>query len=128
VLEEEDSQTAEHLYDIYRDEGVIAPALMPAEVTNAVWRRVARGFLTPLQGEEALERFLGFEVSLSTDPRVHQIAFNLAWRFQRPAVYDMYYVAVAQLAGCELCTADKNLLNALGGSLAFVRPLCSFQA
>jgi predicted nucleic acid-binding protein len=128
VLEEQQSAIAERLYYSYRDEGIIAPSLMPIEVTNAVWRRVNRGLLTPQRGQEALDRFLRLEVDVSTASRMHQIAFGLAERFQRPTVYDMHYVALAQLADCDLWTADLNLLNALGGRVAFVRSLGAFRS
>ena len=37
------------------------------------------------------------------------------------AVYDAHYVALAQMLGCSLWTADRNLVNAVQEKLPFVR-------
>ena len=129
VLTEADRDLALYLYTQSHDAGeaVIAPPFLPVEVTNAIWRRVARGFINRAEAEERLRLFLEFEVELAGPPGLYQAALGLADRFSRPAVYDVHYVALAQIAGCDLWTADQRLLNALGGQLAFVRPLADFQ-
>ncbi|MDQ6693713.1 MAG: type II toxin-antitoxin system VapC family toxin, partial [Chloroflexota bacterium] len=45
----------------------------------------------------------------------------LAKQFDRPRAYDTAYLAVAQMYGCELWTADEKLYNAVGGQLPWVR-------
>jgi predicted nucleic acid-binding protein len=127
VFIEEDSNLARAAFRAHEDSGIIAPAFMPAEVTNSIRRRVARGLMTNEEGERALDLFLSFEVTLSIDASVHVEALRLAHRFGRPAAYDMHHVALAQIAGCDLWTADERLLNALGGRLSFVRSLGAFS-
>jgi predicted nucleic acid-binding protein len=127
VFIEEDSDLATAAFRAHEDSGIIAPAFMAAELTNSIRRRVARGLMTHEEGEEALDRFLSFEVTLATDPSVHLEALRLAHRFDRPAAYDMHYVALAQIAGCDLWTADERLLNALGGRLDFVKSLSAYE-
>jgi predicted nucleic acid-binding protein len=126
VFIEEDSDLAKAIFLAHEDSGVIAPAFMAAELTNSIRRRVARGLMTQDEGERALNLFLAFEVTLSIDASVHVEALRLAHRFDRPAAYDMHYVALAEIASCDLWTADLRLLNALGGRLAFVKSLSSY--
>jgi predicted nucleic acid-binding protein len=127
VFIEEDSDLAKAAFRAHEDSGVIAPAFMAAELTNSISRRVARGLMTHDEGETALEIFLAFEVTLAADPSLHLEALRLAHRFDRPAAYDMHYVALAQIAGCDLWTADERLLNALRTRLDFVKPLSGYH-
>jgi predicted nucleic acid-binding protein len=127
VFIEEDSDLARAAFRGHEDSGIIAPAFMPAEVTNSIRRRVARGLMTNEEGERALDLFLSFEVTLSIDAAVHVEALRLAHRYGRPAAYHMHYVALAQIAGCDLWTADERLLNAVGGRLGFVKPLSVYK-
>ena len=127
VLAEDDSDTALALYRGQAAGEVIAAPFLPVEVTNAIWRRVARGSLTRSEADEALADFLEFDLELATPSGIYRAAIGLADRFARPAVYDMLHVALAQIAGCELWTADLHLLNALGGQLRFVKPLAMFS-
>jgi predicted nucleic acid-binding protein len=41
--------------------------------------------------------------------------WDLAKEFNLPVCYDMQYLAVAELADCELWTLDKRLVNAVHG-------------
>lgn len=123
VLEEDDSDKAVYLYRENQEAGVIAPPFLPVEVTNAIWRRVVRGLFDRSEAQETLTAFLDFGVQLAAPSGIYELALSLADQFSRPAVYDMHYVALAQIAGCELWTADKNLLNAMGGRLPFVKAL-----
>jgi predicted nucleic acid-binding protein len=127
VLSEESSELAEALYAANRAQGVIAPALMPAEVTNAIRRQVARDMMEHSAAEAALTGFQRFRVQLAEDNHIHMEALRLSHRFNRPAAYDMHYVALAEIADCDLWTADQRLLNALGGRLPFVRSLSSYD-
>jgi len=48
-------------------------------------------------------------------------ALSIATRFKRPKAYDAQYLAVADLLGCELWTADRRLASAVAGELPWVR-------
>lgn len=125
VLPEDGSDLALRFYQQRISSGVIfvAPAFMPVEVVNAIRRRVARGFIGQEDAEAMLSEFMSFSVSLSDMVELHGEALKLAARFERTAIYDMYYVALAQITECELWTADRNLVNVLRGRLPFVRSL-----
>jgi len=125
VLPEEGSELALDLYARSRDDDttLIAPPHLPIEVTNAIRRRVARKLITSPEGEALLDAFLDFALSLAAPLGLYERALQLAERFDRPTAYDTHYVALAEIAGCELLTADRTLINALGGQLSFVKPL-----
>jgi predicted nucleic acid-binding protein len=127
VLDEDESDKAVVLYRENQASGVIAPPFLLVEVTNAIWRRVVLGRLDRPDAREALNSLLTFAVQLAEPPGLYQAAFGLADRFARPTVYDMHYVALAQIAGCELWTADQRLLNAVGSRLPFVKSLATYS-
>ena len=129
VIPESDSSLALSLFREQRNSGerIIAPHFMASEVTNAIWRKVARGLLTYEDAEARLGAFLAFQVDASSPPGLHRQALWLANQFQTRAAYDMHYVALAQIVGCELWTADERLYNAVGVNLPFVRLLTQFQ-
>ena len=129
VLTEPDSALALDLYAAAQQRGnvVVAPAFMPIEVTNAIWRRVVDGLISLAEAEERLATFVTYKFALATPAGLHQAALDLTHGFSRPNVYDMHYVALAQIAGCDLWTADRRLLNAIGGRLPFVRNLADLR-
>jgi predicted nucleic acid-binding protein len=101
-----------------RGERLIAPQLLPIEVNNIVRRRMRGDGLTLTQARELLAAFLAVPVTLTpTTPgdrkRLHDHALTLADRFELPAVYDAYYLAVANLRQCPLWTDDRQLLRAV---------------
>ena len=127
VLVEDDSEKAVYLYREYRNERVIAPAFFPVEVTNAIWRGAVRGQFSPREASEKLAAFLDYSVELTSPSSLYELALRLADEFDRPTVYDMHYVALAQIAGCDLWTADQRLLHAVGGRLPFVKDLAVYS-
>jgi predicted nucleic acid-binding protein len=129
VLPEDDSDVASDFYTSIAaaNDTIIVPPHMPVEVVNAIRKKVRRGEVSPADGEDALSAFLALPVSIAVPEGMYESALLLAQRFDRPTVYDTHYVALAQIAGCELWTADKKLLNALNNRLAFVKPLASFR-
>jgi predicted nucleic acid-binding protein len=128
VIPEDDSDRARDLYvrAMADRDAVIAPPHMPIEVLNAIRKQVGRRELTPMEGEEAVTTFLDFNVSLAAPRQLYPDAMELALRFDRPTVYDTHYVALAQIAECEMWTADRRLLNALGGRLPFVKDIAEY--
>ena len=129
VVPEHDSATADALFAriTTENDAMIAPPHMPVEVVNALRKKVLHKEITPAESERALASFLSFPVSIAAPEGLYESAFLLAQRFDRPTVYDTHYVALAEIAGCEMWTADQRLLNALGGRLPFVKSLSSFS-
>ena len=123
VLSEEYEEQALALYTQHQDAQTIitVPPHFPVEVTNAIRRRIARRLITHAEGLETLRAFSRFTVRLSMPDGLYEDSLDLAETFNRPTVYDMHYVALAKLLGCELWTADESLLRVLGNSAPYVR-------
>jgi predicted nucleic acid-binding protein len=104
-----------------RSEPVVAPALLPSEVTNILGQRMRRTQM-PLQvARQLLADFLALLITLATPAGLHDRALELADQHDLSAAYDAHYLALAQLLGCDLWTADQRLVNAVGIALPFVK-------
>lgn len=90
---------------------VQVPAIQLAEVASALRAMVQRGLISTVRGETALRQARAVRrIEHPFEPfaaRVWQLRNNLA-------VYDAWYVALAEALGAELITADQRLLNASG--------------
>lgn len=129
VLPEEHSEQALVLYEDAIESGqtVIGPPHLPVEVTNAIWRQVARGLMSNVEGREALSIFNRFQVALQIPGDLLERGFDIARQHKRPTVYDTLYVALAEIKGCTLWTADMKLLNALGKKASWVRWIGDYE-
>jgi len=87
------------------------PELADVEVLSAVRRQVLAGALTPGRGAQALEDY----AALHLERYPHLPLLPRAWQL-RDAVsaYDAQYVALAELLGVALVTADARLSRAPG--------------
>jgi predicted nucleic acid-binding protein len=107
-------------------EQIVAPALLPFEVANVLRKRVTRAQLTQADAEQLMDQFQTLPVALRLPQWLHREALGIADRYSLPAVYDAYYVALAQRLGCDLWTDDQRLLRGLGNRLPFVRWIGDF--
>jgi predicted nucleic acid-binding protein len=126
VLDEEHREHAQALYEqaIRDGQPVLAPALLRAEVVNAIYRRRLRrtdDALTSDEAQAAVDSFLAIPITLSEPEGLFSAAYSLALTYELPTVYDAVYVSLAQMLDVELWTADRRLLNALAGRLPWVR-------
>ncbi len=111
LVEEEHSDEARALSSDWESSGVktFAPAiLMPAEVANALHRRVVRGELDLQTAARLLDDLLAFGIELVAPPEIHGAALSAASRIGQGAVYDSHYLALAERLDCELWTADRR--------------------
>lgn len=60
-----------------------------------------------------LAGFLSMGIEIRESPQLHLRALELAQELQRPAVYDTHYLALADILGCNLWTADEPFFNAV---------------
>jgi len=128
IFPEEYDQQARALYRNTSSgaERIVAPPVLPIEVTNIVRQRMRRAKppaqhpLSIAEAREALERYLSFPIELSLPLGLHQRAFELSVAHELAAVYDAYYLALAQMLGCLFWTADRRLVNDVQGKLPFV--------
>jgi len=100
---------------------LFAPALLAFEVTSTLRRFVHLGELTPVEGEEAFQRFLELDIRLSSRRGIFPLAWRLAQELNRPRAYDTAYLALAEILGCDFWTADERLYNAVSRKLGFVK-------
>jgi len=89
-----------------------APALLPYELSNAVWQVERRGRISRLQADDLIQAFAGLEIEIV--PQEWGEMLPLARRFNRSA-YDAAYLALAQKTGEPLITGDDRLYNAIRG-------------
>lgn len=107
-------------------EPIIAPPLLPSEVANGMRQRMRRGELA-LDGARAiLTQFLSPPITLQAPATLYDLSLILADAYDLPAIYDAQYVAMADLLGAPLWTADQRLLRALDGRLTFVRAIADW--
>ena len=66
-------------------------------------------------------------VQIIYDPRVKERARQIARQLNQRCVYDSTYAALAELRGCEFCTADKAFYDAVKAVLTFVKYLPDYQ-
>ena len=89
-----------------------APYLMPVEVANALYRRVAQGELAAEAAAHRIESLLSSGIELHETPYLHSRALELASQLCQGAVYDAHYVALAETLDCDLWTADEKFFRA----------------
>ena len=96
---------------IGREPWVWAPALVDAEVGNALRRKVRAEVLTARKARAALDDLL--EMRLKRVP--HHYLVERAWQLRdNVSFYDGLYVALAEGMGAPLVTFDKKLAGASG--------------
>jgi predicted nucleic acid-binding protein len=94
-----------------RERWVWAPALIDAEVGNALRRQVRMKEISVRQAGAALEDFL--DMRLQRVP--HRSLIERAWQLRdNVSFYDALYVALAEALGKPLLTLDARLARAPG--------------
>jgi predicted nucleic acid-binding protein len=124
VLNEERSDQARALYQaaLRAGESIVAPTLLPLEVTNILRQRMrAKDGLSLTEAVRQLGDFLDFRIELHNPAGLHFQALVLADALGLPATYDAHYLALAEHLGCELWTDDLRLMRQVATSLPFVR-------
>jgi predicted nucleic acid-binding protein len=88
-----------------------APHLIDTEVTNGLRRQAANGTCTPDGAWSMLSVWC--DLGLTRYPAVAML--DRVWELRKNlTAYDASYVALAELLGCALVTADKRLSRAPG--------------
>jgi predicted nucleic acid-binding protein len=113
LFEEQDSEAAEALLISAGEDNLklVAPTILPAEVANALWKRMRRGDLDRRKTLETGQRFEEICPLLLPIENLVQRALELAIDSRHP-VYDCLYVALAEELPADLITADERLYRA----------------
>lgn len=123
LLPQDFSKQAEALWTSWRDKKVelIAPPLILSEVPSVIRRNVFYGKILPEMGEESFKIFCDLDFRIIYSENLYIEAWELAKKFNLPKAYDMHYVALAKLEGCELWTGDSRPVKATRGEFNWVR-------
>lgn len=122
-LNEPDSQQVRAQWEAWARTGevILGPPLLWPETLSALRRSVHRGILSGADGDRAFVALEKLEVDVREPPDLYRLAWHLAQRLDRPTVYDCCYLALAEMARCDLWTADRRLLNVVSPLLPWVR-------
>lgn len=129
VLVEKDSSKAQYLWDTWVDADVeiVAPPLLAFEGTSVIRNKMYRGLAPPNEAELMFKTFHLLGVRLLYPYGLHQKAWELSQQFNRPQAYDSHYLALAEILGLELWTADERLYNAVKHELSWVKWLGDYS-
>ena len=106
---------------------VLAPTLLPCEIANVLRQRMRRGEMDRGEALEVLSGFLALPIEIQAPQGLHERALEIADEYGLPAVYDGHYVALAEMVGATLWTADRRLLRAVGGKMPFLRDIAEYR-
>jgi predicted nucleic acid-binding protein len=111
ALGEDGEPMHDRLVPLWQSTDVYAPELIDLEVTSVVRRAVRLGRMDP---ERAIQ--LLADLALMPFKRVSHVPFlNRIWELRdNLSPYDASYVAIAEIMGATLVTADARLARALG--------------
>lgn len=123
IVEEEHSDRAKELgaSAVASGQPLIAPTLLPGEVTNALFQQVRRRGITIVEARVALTRFQELPIQLVYEHAIAEQALAFAEANGLGAVYDSFYVVLARLQNAELWTDDRRLLREVGLIAPWVR-------
>lgn len=98
---------------------LVAPHLMPVEVTSALRIAERRELLTPEQASLTLQDLVDLDVELHAfEPFASRI-----WALRHSvSPYDAWYVALAERLDCPLVTLDRRLARSAGARCEFALP------
>lgn len=109
-VEESETPNAERALQALADEQaeLHAPDLIVYEIANALWKRTARGDISPELATQRMNDFDGLEIELYRPQSIARAALGLAIS-QKLTAYDAAYLAVALALGAPLLTLDGGL-------------------
>lgn len=113
-FDEPNTPQALELLAAFRDgrKRALAPDLIYAEFTSAVWKRVVRKTLSVEDGAAIVETFEQLPLEISPPLRLLLPAYRLAVEFGC-TTYDALFVALSLQSGADLVTADESLFHAV---------------
>ena len=102
------------------DLAIDVPDICIAEITNVLWKRCRRrDELTPRQARQAQALLLEVLPAPTPSAELVSTALEIALTYGH-SVYDCLYVALAELRGCPLVTADRPLVRSMASATAQV--------
>ncbi len=105
---------------------LVAPPHFSAEASSAIYKRFQQGHLSLDDALILVEESENLPVERMSPPRLPVRAFEIAAQFELKWIYDAFYVALAEIVGCDLWTADEVLHAAVSGAHTNVRLLSEY--
>lgn len=111
-----DEEYAEEVNVLFNSDAILlVPDLFHIECTNILWKRVTRGLYPMQSARENITDLSAMNLPTTPTAGLMAHALELAYTY-RTTAYDACYIALADLHGVALLTADIALQNALTGS------------
>lgn len=128
LIEEADRDRALKLHDdVWAGGGAfVAPAWFLPEASSAIYKRVRQGRLILDDALPLIDQLDDLKIRKLSPPGLSRRAFEIAAQFGLKWIYDAFYVALAEMIGCDLWTADAALHQAVRGAHANVRLLSEY--
>ena len=103
-----------------------APPLLLGEVSSAVYKQHQSGAINIEEAVTSLKDFDRLSIDSLAPRTLSARAIEIADQFGLKWIYDAFYVALAEIVGCDLWTADEALHAAVSGAHANVRLLSEY--
>ena len=128
LVDEIDSARSFLLYERIAESGgiFVAPEYLLAEVSSAIYKRVRLGSLSLDDALPLIDEAQALAVMIMSPSGIHRRAFEIAAQFGLKWIYDAFYVALAEIVGCDLWTADEALHAAVSGAHTNVHLLAEY--
>ncbi len=123
VLPEDASEKVHTIWTewVNRGKSIHAPYLLVYETHSVIRNKVYRKELTSEEGMAALGVLRDQNIIFHHLPTTASVAWDFANTYNRPTLYDAFYMAVAKEIESELWTADKRLVNSLNDEVPWVK-------
>lgn len=113
LIGEENSYDANRLWLSWAGvETVVAPLLLSYEVTSVLRTATYRGRISEATAEACLDQFFNLPIRFHQSHLIHEGALRLSSMLGAGAAYDSHYLALSELLGCALWTADRGMYAA----------------
>jgi len=113
LLQSERTDTVDEFWSgLRRDDEIVAAQLLIPETASGLREKAFTKEIDHSEASRLLQELLALPITLISDPRQFSMAMEIANRTNHRKSYDMQYVAVAELEGCEMVTLDGGVYQA----------------
>ncbi len=123
VIPEKGSEFVSGKWEEWINDGIaiIAPRLFAFEIQSVLRRKVFKKEIRESEGLLAWETIWNAGVGIRHHDDLWQMAWEIARKYNLPTTYDATYLALSELAECELWTGDRRFFNSTVGRERLLR-------